>query len=85
MSLPAPPPGNTPIETASATQCPLCGQANFCAMEVEKLTGVAQPPCWCNGVKFEATLIEKIPAAARGLACVCAACASNTLNNIAIK
>ena len=40
--------------------CPLCGQTNECAMEVERATGVKQPPCWCSQVKFEAALLSRI-------------------------
>ncbi|HPH13857.1 MAG TPA: cysteine-rich CWC family protein [Burkholderiaceae bacterium] len=55
--------------------CPLCGQLNECAMEVERTTGVKQPPCWCSQAKFEATLLSRIPEHARGKACLCSACA----------
>jgi hypothetical protein len=46
-------------------------------MEVEHATGVKQPLCWCNQMKFEATLLSKIPEHARGKACLCAACAQD--------
>ena len=59
-----------------ATCCPLCGQANRCAMEVERETGQAQPPCWCTRVEFSRELIEQVPAALRGQACICQACAA---------
>jgi hypothetical protein len=39
---------------ADPNHCPLCGQPNECAMEIERATGVKQPPCWCSQVKFEA-------------------------------
>ncbi len=55
--------------------CPLCGEPNECAMEVERASGVMQPPCWCSQVKFEASLLSRIPEHARGKACLCAACA----------
>ena len=55
--------------------CPLCGQSNLCAMEVEQATGVKQPPCWCSAVRFDATQLSRIPELARGKACLCAACA----------
>jgi hypothetical protein len=54
--------------------CPLCGQPNRCAMEVERETGVKQPPCWCTQVDFSQELLARIPAPARGTACICAAC-----------
>lgn len=65
-----------PVATAaSATLCPLCGQANRCAMELERETGVKQPPCWCTQVDFSRELLERIPPEARGAACICPACA----------
>jgi hypothetical protein len=57
-----------------AALCPLCGQPNQCAMEVQRLTGVEQGPCWCTQASFSQSLLEQIPASLRGLACVCAAC-----------
>ena len=64
-----------PATTADATLCPLCGQPNRCAMEVEKETGVKQAPCWCTQVDFSADLLARVPAQAQGVACVCAGCA----------
>lgn len=55
--------------------CPLCGQANQCAMEQECASGQKQPPCWCTQVDFSADLLARIPASARAQACVCATCA----------
>jgi len=55
--------------------CPLCAQPNRCAMEVERATGIKQPPCWCTQTNFSADLLARIPQSARGKACVCAACA----------
>ncbi|MES2974505.1 MAG: cysteine-rich CWC family protein [Pseudomonadota bacterium] len=57
--------------------CPLCGQANRCAMEVERETGVRQPPCWCTQASFSAELLSRIPPASRNKACICAACAAS--------
>jgi len=59
----------------AAAVCPLCGQPNRCAMELERATGVPQPPCWCTQVKFEPALLAQVPPDAQGLACVCPACA----------
>lgn len=58
-----------------ATHCPLCGQPNRCAMELEKDTGVKQPACWCTQVDFSAELLRALPVEAQGAACICAACA----------
>ena len=60
------------------TCCPLCGEANACAMEIERTTGVAQGPCWCMTARFDEALRERVPQAARGLACICARCAAAT-------
>ena len=57
-----------------ADACPLCGQPNQCAMEVERATGVKQGPCWCTQTQFSAELLNKVPEAARGIACLCQAC-----------
>lgn len=63
-----------------ASSCPLCGAANQCAMEIERTTGVPQPPCWCTQVDFGAQLLERLPAAARGKACICQTCTSAAAN-----
>ena len=55
--------------------CPLCQQANQCAMEVARATGQPQPPCWCSQATFSAKLLARIPEHARGTACICVACA----------
>ena len=58
------------------TRCPLCGQANTCAMEIERASGVQQPPCWCLGVIFGPEVLARVPVDARNSACICAACAT---------
>jgi hypothetical protein len=63
-------------DSFAPVRCPVCGQANACAMETERLTGQPQQPCWCTQVDFSADLLARIPAAAKGKACVCAACAA---------
>lgn len=67
--MPAPPALDT-------TRCPLCGEANRCAVEIERETGVAQGPCWCLVATFTDALRERVPPEARGLACICARCAA---------
>ncbi|NCN72008.1 MAG: cysteine-rich CWC family protein [Betaproteobacteria bacterium] len=66
----------TNSSSIDARNCPLCGQPNQCAMEVERATGIKQPPCWCTQVSFTPELLEQIPQAKRHKACVCAACAA---------
>ena len=55
--------------------CPLCGKVNLCAMELERVSGQKQPPCWCTQATFSDDLLARLPAESKGLACVCAACA----------
>ena len=61
-----------------ATRCPLCGRSNRCAMEVQRETGQAQPPCWCTQAAFSRELLARVPEALRGQACICAACAAQS-------
>jgi hypothetical protein len=61
--------------TPDPTRCPLCGQVNRCAMEVERETGAKQPPCWCTQVDFSEELLSRVPPQARRTACICASCA----------
>jgi hypothetical protein len=56
-------------------RCPVCGQPNECAMEIERRTGHAQPPCWCTQVDFSAALLASVPDEKKNLACICPACA----------
>ena len=65
-------PAAAPIDP---THCPLCGQPNRCAMELERASGEPQPPCWCTEVDFSSALLGQVPASARGRACVCRTCA----------
>ncbi|WP_084652496.1 cysteine-rich CWC family protein [Ottowia thiooxydans] len=60
-----------------ATHCPLCGQANQCAMEVERATGQPQEACWCMQASFPPALLDQVPAESRGTACICLACSEN--------
>ena len=63
------------IPQPDPTVCPLCGQSNQCAGQVERTTGVKQPPCWCTQSSFGAELLARVPESARRMACICAACA----------
>ncbi|MBS0408008.1 MAG: cysteine-rich CWC family protein [Proteobacteria bacterium] len=65
-------PAPAPIDP---TRCPLCGGANACAMEAERASGQPQAPCWCTQATFAPALRAQVPAAARGRACICRACA----------
>jgi hypothetical protein len=56
------------------TRCPLCGQANECANQVELATGVKQSSCWCTQLTFDPVLFDRLPEAARRKICICPAC-----------
>jgi hypothetical protein len=54
--------------------CPLCGATNDCAMARVGSAGCAD--CWCSRARIAAETLAAIPAAARGVACVCRTCAT---------
>ncbi|WP_353400235.1 cysteine-rich CWC family protein [Hydrogenophaga sp. 5NK40-0174] len=60
------------------SRCPLCGEPNACAMACQG-AGTATPacatPCWCEEAVFSEALLDRVPPAAKGRACVCANCA----------
>jgi hypothetical protein len=62
--------------TVDPARCPLCGTVNACAMETQRQTGVPQGPCWCMTARIDEALLHGIPEKARGLACICARCAT---------
>ncbi|XAH23431.1 cysteine-rich CWC family protein [Xylophilus sp. GW821-FHT01B05] len=62
---------------ADANHCPLCGALNSCAVEAARATGTAPTDCWCFKLPaIDAAALARIPAAARGQACICARCAA---------
>ncbi len=62
-----------PARPIQAVTCPLCGGLNACAAA---LSGSFDAPCWCRGVTFSAALVERVPEAQRGRACLCRHCVS---------
>jgi hypothetical protein len=67
-------PSLLPVDAAAgvdAARCPLCQQPNACAAVA---SGGAATDCWCMHVPFSAELLARVPAAAKGLACICPAC-----------
>ncbi|WBY03996.1 cysteine-rich CWC family protein [Ramlibacter tataouinensis] len=65
-----------PRAVVDPSRCPLCGQSNRCANEVERATGRPQPPCWCTRADFTRELLAQVPPQAVDKACICAACAA---------
>ena len=56
------------LEYPDPRRCPLCGNINDC--------GVAggQESCWCFTEPVPPEILKRIPAEARGIACVCRFC-----------
>ncbi len=52
------------------SRCPLCGKENRCG----RLAGLSS--CWCQTVSVPRSVLDRIPAEARGVACVCRECAT---------
>jgi len=52
-------------------RCPLCGEANQCAMAADP----EAESCWCVDEKFPADLLARVPERAARLVCVCRRCA----------
>jgi hypothetical protein len=68
-----------PKPGVDASRCPVCGEANRCAMELERETGQPQGPCWCRQASISREALARIPPEARGVACICARCATGAL------
>jgi hypothetical protein len=51
-------------------RCPLCGNGNACGMAEGAKT------CWCFEASISPEVIDRVPAEARNVACVCQGCAT---------
>ncbi|WP_338799029.1 cysteine-rich CWC family protein [Acidovorax sp. DW039] len=58
---------------AQAGKCPLCGQANGCAI------AAGQPPhtCWCMQASISPEALGRLPPSEQGTRCICPHCARN--------
>jgi len=61
----------TPRPAVDPARCPLCDGENACAMAADP----DAEHCWCFDATFAPKTLERVPAEARGIACVCAPCA----------
>jgi hypothetical protein len=67
------------VDPVDPARCPLCGEANQCAMACAASTSVteaAASACWCFRVTIPQEVLDRIPAPARNVACICARCAA---------
>jgi hypothetical protein len=55
---------------AGADRCPLCGEANGCA-----IAAGSQSPCWCVDASFDRALRERAARIGGPPRCICARCA----------
>jgi len=69
-------PADTPPTAIQPSQCPLCGLANRCAMELERSSGIAQAPCWCTTQSVAPEALAQLPPEALNQACLCPRCAA---------
>jgi len=59
-----------PTASYDPSRCPLCGERNECASAADP----DATDCWCVAEKFPSDLLQRVPAAAMGRACVCRRC-----------
>ncbi|WP_081474701.1 cysteine-rich CWC family protein [Acidovorax radicis] len=61
-------------DAAAASVCPLCGQANLCAIAA----GQPAESCWCMAPHTIApAALAALPPEQRGKTCICPACGSS--------
>jgi hypothetical protein len=63
------------MDSIDPTRCPICGEPNVCAMEKANATGIKAERCWCMDAVFTPEVMDQVPEAAKGKACICAKCA----------
>jgi hypothetical protein len=65
--------------TLDPSRCPLCGAQNECGMTA------GRSECWCFNVTIGKQTLDRLPEAARGVACVCKNCAAKEAENAAAR
>lgn len=53
--------------------CPACGAANACSLAEPRS---ATQACWCHAVNIDPAVLQALPEAQRGQACLCQRCAT---------
>lgn len=64
------------MNSVDPTRCPICHETNVCSMEKAKATGIKAERCWCMDAVFSHSVMDQVPEAAKGKACICAKCAA---------
>ena len=61
------------MNAVDPAKCPLCGGDNRCGVSS---CGGGEEPCWCGTTEhsFPEKLLQQVPEAAQGKACICQAC-----------
>jgi len=67
------------MDAVDPTRCPLCGEDNRCGAAAGAGT------CWCFSARVPEEVLERVPPALRGVACVCARCASGRVSPVEAK
>jgi hypothetical protein len=62
------------LPAIDTTHCPLCGQANQCAVAA----GQPAQACWCMHTPVSREALARIAPAQRGRSCICPLCARET-------
>lgn len=65
---------HTLIPPLDTSLCPLCGQANQCAISA----GLPPESCWCMQTPVSKEALNRLPAETRGQSCICPLCAQPT-------
>ena len=60
------------LDPHDTTRCPLCGNANACAVAA----GKSPESCWCMTATMSPDALAAIPTEAQGKVCICARCAA---------
>ena len=63
------PHAHTPASEFDRSRCPLCGRPIECG------AARGESDCWCQSVTIPQEVLDRVPAEARGVACVCRRCA----------
>jgi hypothetical protein len=67
------------MAAVDASRCPLCGRPNACAL-AGRDDQRSCSDCWCAAVRIDPQVLERVPEAVRGKACLCRACATRSMD-----